>query len=157
MKLGLLVDADALAAVRAACLADADARQRRRERDRLRRVDSATRRQRLIRDRARRAELDAVYVANFAARIRALYPAAPEGVETRIAKHACLKHSRRVGRSAAAKAFDDRMIRLAVVASIRHERTEYDALLKEGVGRVKARKRVKRMIDAMLEAWSARP
>jgi hypothetical protein len=60
-----------------------------------------------------------------------------------IAEHACLKHSGRVGRSAAAKKLDDSAVRLAVVAHVRHAETNYDELLMEGWERFDARGMVK--------------
>ena len=53
-------------------------------------------------------------------------------IETVIAEHACLKHSGRIGRTAAAKNFDEPVIRLAVIAHIRHTKTPYDKLLANG-------------------------
>ena len=56
-------------------------------------------------------------------------PHCPAGRETIIAEHACLKHSGRVGRLAAAKDMADEVIDLAVIAHIRHVETPYDRLL----------------------------
>jgi len=44
-------------------------------------------------------------------------------------------------------------VTLAVIASIRHEDTEYDALLMSGVARADARDRVRAAVDEALEAW----
>src|SRR4030095_2609201 len=85
---GLLVEENALNQAEAECLADADARERRAHRE-----------------RERRAELDQSYVAQFAKRIRELYPSCPADRELQIAEHACRKYSGRVGRSAAARGF----------------------------------------------------
>jgi hypothetical protein len=41
----------------------------------------------------------------------------------------------------------------AVVASVRHEDTDYDALLMAGVPRDEARARVRAAVDAVLERW----
>ncbi len=57
---GLLVEEDALAQAEQECLADADVRARRKDRETV-----------------RRAELDQEYVAQFAARVRALFPHCP--------------------------------------------------------------------------------
>src|SRR5215813_5688929 len=62
---------------------------------------------RIARERAAsaREREDQRYIEQFASAIQASYPACP-GVEAlAIARHACEKHSGRVGRSAAAKAF----------------------------------------------------
>ena len=100
---GLLVEEKALEQAEQEYLADEDVRARRRERAAM-----------------RREELDREYVERFAARVRELYPHCPAGRETTIAEHACLKYSGRVGRSAAAKQFDEEAVRLAVIAHVRH-------------------------------------
>lgn len=133
---GLLVEAQALEQAEKECLADSDARQRRQERDAI-----------------RRAELDAGYVAQFAQRVRELYPGCPEGRENEIAERACLKYSGRVGRSAAAKDLEPEAIRLAVIAHIRHAETRYDQLLADGYDRQDARALVAGDINQVLERW----
>ena len=105
------------------------------------------------RERERRAELDEQYVTEFAKRIRALFPKCPEGRERIIAKHACLKYSGRVGRSAGAKSFEEDMIRLAVAAHLRHHETNYDSLLAKGWFRGEARAQVRDRVEAILEQW----
>ena len=67
-----------------------------------------------------------------------------------IAEHACRKYSGRVGRSAAAKQFDEQVIQLAVLAHIRHRYTRYDELLFEGWSRGEARAEVSNEIAEML-------
>jgi hypothetical protein len=119
------------------CLADEDVRELRRKRE-----------------AALREELDRRYVDQFAARIRALFPACPAGRETEIAEHACLKYSGRVGRSASAKAFDTETVRLAVIAHLRHRETRYDELLAEGYDRWEARAAVEETIAQVLQKWS---
>ncbi len=133
---GLLVEAQALELAETECLADSDARQRRQERAAI-----------------RRAELDEEYVAQFARKVRELYPGCPAGRENAIAEHACLKYSGRVGRSAAAKDLEPEAIRLAVIAHIRHAETNYDRLLGGGYDRQDARARVTGDIDRVLERW----
>ena len=133
---GLLVETQALEQAEKECLADSDASQRRQERDAI-----------------RRAELDAGYVAQFARRVRELYPGCPEGRENEIAEHACLKYSGRVGRSAAAKDLEPEAIRLAVIAHIRHAETRYDQLLADGYDRQDARALVAGDINQVLERW----
>ncbi len=44
---------------------------------------------------------------------------------------------------------------LAVIASIRHEDTDYDELLMAGVDRAEARERVRNDVERALEAWRA--
>jgi hypothetical protein len=51
-------------------------------------------------------------------------------------------------------------VRLAVVASVRHEDTAYEDLLMSGVPRMKARDLVREDVDKVLRAWlsaSAQP
>ena len=133
---GLLVEAQALAQAEGECLADSEVRARRRERE-----------------AERRERLDHEYVARFAEHLRQLYPGCPGGTDLLIAEHACLKHSGRVGRSAAAKKLDAEAIRLAVVAYIRHNETNYDELLMEGYERHLAREEVRDQIDEVLGRW----
>jgi hypothetical protein len=135
---GLLVEAQALEQAEKECLADSEARARRRERG-----------------AARRAELDSQYVERFATRVRELFPRCPSGREMTIAEHACLKYSGRVGRSAAAKSFDENTVRLAVIAHIRHAETPYDALLARGYDRWDARSRVEDGVVRVLTKWEA--
>lgn len=133
---GLLVEEAALAAAEAECLADAEARARRSERE----VE-------------RRELLDQDYVAAFAARVRELFPRCPPGAEQAIAEHACLRHSGRVGRSAAAKTLEEEAVRLAVIAHIRHAETPYDELLASGCERRAARGRVQGEVTEALQRW----
>ena len=100
-------------------------------------------------------ELDQQYVQQFAGHVRALYPRCPHGREVAIAEHACLKYSGRVGRSAAAKSFDEQTIRLAVVAHIRHRETRYDELLASGYERWEARGQVEGKVAQVLAAWES--
>jgi hypothetical protein len=135
---GILVEEAALERAEEQCLADADVRQRRRERD-----------------AARRADQDLDFQARLAIQIQRLFPGSPPGRADAIARHAATRGSGRVGRSAAARALDPEAIRLAVVASVRHEDTGYDKLLMAGVPRDLARDRVRATIDSVLDAWQA--
>lgn len=133
---GVLVEEAGLAAAESACLNDEEARARRRARVAERRMD-----------------LDREYVERFAERVRKLFPDCPAGMDQRIAEHACLRYSGRVGRTAAAKALDETAVRLAVIARIRHAETPYDELLASGCDRQAARRRVEPLILAILDAW----
>jgi len=64
--------------------------------------------------------------------------------------------SQRSNASAAGRALDEEAVTLAVIASIRHEDTEYNALLMSGVARADARDRVRAAVDEALEAWRHR-
>jgi len=135
---GLLVEERALELAEDECLADADLRARRRERE-----------------AERRAELDETFVDRFAARIREAFPRLVAGREQKIAEHACLKYSGRIGRSATGKKLDDRAVRLAVIAHIRHNETNYDELLGGGWERSDARSAVADRVDEVLSRWQA--
>ena len=50
----------------------------------------------------------------------------------------------------------DDAISAAVIASIRHEDTDYDGLLMSGVDRAAARERVRDSIDHVLDTWRER-
>lgn len=133
---GILVEEAALAKAEAECLGDEDARS-------------------LARERAgvRREKLDAAYVGAFADQIAKIYPGCPGPERIGIAKHACLKHSGRVGRCAAAKEFSEGAIHLAVRAHVRHCHTDYDTLLGEGYDRALARETIEPQIGAVLGQW----
>jgi len=133
---GLLVEGQALEQAEQECLADSEIRARRRERE----VE-------------RRAELDEQYVKRFAEKLRECFPGCPHGRENEIAEHACLKYSGRVGRSAAAKSFDEEAVHLAVIAHIRHRETNYDKLLAMGYERREARDQVNAKVGEMLTNW----
>jgi len=133
---GLLVEGAALDQAEAECLGDSEVRERRNERA-----------------RERRAEFDEQYVREFAKQIRTLFPNCPTAREQVIAEHACLKYSGRVGRSAAAKEFDDEMITLAVKAHLRHRETNYDQLLGQGWFRNQARAQVRDRVEEIAEKW----
>src|SRR2546423_1747991 len=137
---GLLVEERALELAEEQCLADAEIRERRRERD-----------------RDRRALQDLDFQAAFAREIARIFPGCPESRAAAIARHAGLRGSGRVGRSAAGRAFDETAITLAVVASIRHEDTDYDSLLMSGIEREAARDRVRDNIDRILDTWRHHP
>jgi hypothetical protein len=133
---GLLVEEAALKQAETECLSDEDVRAQRR-----------------IREAERKAELDLAYIKRFAEAIEQLYPKCPQETSKFIAEHACTKYSGRVGRSAAAKAFDENAVRLAVVAHVRHAKTRYDHLLMKGWERVEARQHVENIVRSVLAKW----
>jgi hypothetical protein len=134
---GILVEEAALERAEAECLADAEARARRRERE-----------------ERRRSEQDVDFQAKLARAIIELYPGCPQERAEAIARHAGARGSGRVGRSAAARAFDAEAITLAVVASVRHRDTDYDELLMSGMDRREARDRVRPEVDRVLAQWT---
>jgi hypothetical protein len=137
---GLLVEAAALERAEQECSTDE-------ERRRLAREKAA-----VYRDKA-----DAQYVADFTNRLLAQFPGCPPDEAERIASHACAKYSGRVGRSAAAKEFDQEAITLAVRAHVRHVHSRYDALLTRGWERHEAREEVAADVGAVLRRWTDTP
>jgi hypothetical protein len=134
---GLLVEDAALEQAEQQCLADSDARMRRRERDRERRTASDV-------------ELQAAMISE----IKRLFPRCPVSRAEAIARHTSLRGSGRVGRSAAGRSLDEEALTLAVVASVRHEDTDYDSLLMSGVSRAEARDLIRPAVDRLLASWS---
>ena len=137
---GVLVEEVALERAERECLADTEARA-------------------AARGRAaeRRLQLDAQYVDAFARWIGDLFPGCPSEERQAIAEHACQKHSGRVGRSAAARQFDETAIQLAVRAYVRHCHTSYDQLLARAMDRREARAAVAAAVDAVLTRWGPDP
>jgi hypothetical protein len=133
---GVLIEEAGLARAEERCLADAEARRRRR-----------------ARDARRRAAEDVRFAEAFAAEIRRLFPACPPDRAREIAGHASLRGSGRVGRSAAGRALSERAVVSAVVASVRHLQTPYDALLMRGVPRHEARRGIAAGVEAVLQEW----
>jgi predicted CXXCH cytochrome family protein len=131
---GLLVQKDAIEKAEEECLKIEDIRERRK-----------------LREAEKRELADEHYVRRFTERIQELYPKCPEGCAKIIAEHACQKYSGRVGRTAAAKSFDETVIKLA--AHIRHALTEYDELLSKGYERSEARESVVGKVFGILEKW----
>lgn len=70
-----------------------------------------------------------------------------------IARHAAVRGSGCIGRSATGRALEDRAVELAVTASVRHEDTCYDELLMAGADRTDARQSVGPQDDAVLDRW----
>ena len=133
---GLLVEMQALERAEQENLSDEEARAKRREREAV-----------------RREKLDAEYTQRFAVEIRRLFPGMPAELEHDITEHATLKYSGRVGRTADAKNLDERKLRLAVIAHIRHTLTQYDELLGSGYERDEARAQVRPGIEQILDSW----
>jgi len=133
---GILVAAAAVRRAEVECLADAEQRARQRERAAV-----------------KREAQEPAYIAMVTEAIRASYPGCPPTEATRIAEWTCVKHSGRVGRSAAAKELDPEALRLAVVAHIRHEHTNYDELLMRHDDRPLARQMIRPEIERILDEW----
>jgi hypothetical protein len=133
---GILVEEEALDRAEQECLADEDVRARRRERD-----------------SQRRAGEDLELLERMAEEIVRLFPGCPARRAQSIARHASVRGSGRVGRSAAGRALDAEAIELAVAAAVRHEDTRYDQLLMSGVEREIARAEVRKEVARVLEDW----
>ena len=114
-------------------------------------ADAVEREEKAVKRRARDAVKDAAFIAAFTAEILKAYPGCP-AAET-IARHACEKHSGRVGRTAAAKELDAETVTLAVRAHIRHLHTEYDRLRDEGGNKRDSRAAVRESIDEVAARW----
>jgi hypothetical protein len=133
---GILAEAEAIERAEQECLSDAQARAGRRERD-----------------KARRADEDVRFQTEFAAAIRNLFPGCPPSRADAMARHAAMRGSGRIGRSAAARTLHPDAVHLAVAASVRHVDTDYDELLMSGVDRETARRQVRQRVEDVLRAW----
>jgi hypothetical protein len=133
---GILAEPAAIEQAAQECLSDAEVRARRR-----------------TREQSRRADQDVRFGGEFAAAIREQFPGCPVDRAEAIAIHAAARRSGRVGRSAAGRALDRDAVRLAVVASVRHIDTDYDALLMSGVDRESARAQVHQRVEDVVNAW----
>jgi hypothetical protein len=133
---GLLVEEPALRKAEAECLADVVVRARRK-----------------VREAERRIGQDQVLARSMADGIRRLFPGCPPEEAEAIARHATVRKSGRVGRTAAAKAMEERPLVLAVVAAVRHGHTRYDELLMSGMERSEAREAVRGDVDLVLAGW----
>ena len=133
---GILVESRAIRRARTESAADAEVRAERRQ-------QAAIRRQRE----------DQSYLAAFAEAIARQYPRCPEAVTHEITAHACRKYSHRIGRSADGKRLHPAVIRIAVMAHIRHKYTEYDQLLALYNDRLSARSQVRGKVTEILNTW----
>ena len=133
---GILVTREAIEKAETECLEDAEQRGRQRERA-----------------AARREVEDAQFIAEFTQTIGKQFPGCPPAEAATIARHACEKHSGRVGRSAMAKDFDPQAIHLAVAAHVRHEHTKYDELLMTLGDRATARDAVRGQVEEIIMRW----
>lgn len=133
---GILAEAEAIAQAESQCLADSELRERRRQREAQRRLDQ-----------------DETFIAELAAAIVAQFPRCPADRALEIARHAGARRSGRIGRTSAGRALDPDAVRLAVVASIRHEDTKYEDLLMGGLPRAHAREQVHHEVDRVVRSW----
>jgi hypothetical protein len=115
--------------------------------------DEARREAQRQRRRAHDEVAERSYVADFTAKVLALFPAAPPEAAEVIAARACEKYTGRIGRSALAKALHEEAVTLAVWAHVRHAFTEYDRLLAEGLEPIDARAIVRPAIERVVARW----
>jgi hypothetical protein len=133
---GILVEEAALHRAEEECLKDEDKRAAQRERA-----------------EERRETEDVKFTAAMAGALRKIFPGAPAKEIDEIAKHASVRGSGRVGRTAAAKEFDEGALTAAVKAAIRHRHTKYDDLLMRGYERLDARHKVRDQVEDVLDRW----
>ena len=134
---GILVENSALDRAEQQCSLDAD------ERAKARAVGAL-----------RRKEQDCALIAQMTEAIAILFPRCPPKEAAAIAAHTAARGSGRIGRTAAGRNLEERALVAAVTAAVRHEHTEYDALLAAGVERDLARQRVANQVQAILADWS---
>jgi hypothetical protein len=134
---GILVETDAIARAEQECADDAEERAAARKRG----AEARAREDRKLAD-------------EMTARIQAMYPKCPPWEARRIAEHTAQRGSGRVGRSAAGRALEDKALELAVRAAVRHRKTDYDAMLANGVEREDARRRVADKVEDVIDEWS---
>jgi hypothetical protein len=134
---GLLVTESALNAAETECANDSDER--------------ATRRAQAA---VHRGNQDARFVESLTEAIRQQFGGCPTAEAKAIAEHTGLRGSGRVGRSAPGRELAPDAIRVAVIAYIRHQHTNYDELLMEGFERLDARTRVRARIEEVLANWA---
>jgi hypothetical protein len=106
--------------------------------------------------KARRAAVvqtrDAAAERDFKTELLRLYPKVPPEDIPQILGQTLEKRSRRVGRT---RTLDlESKVHLAVKAHIRHCRTPYEQLLRDGVERGEARRRVTALLDKVCSSWS---
>lgn len=133
---GVLVEEAALDKAEEECLADEEVRVLRREREAV-----------------RRQEEDQELVREMAGKIRAMFPGCPSREVLSIVRHTALRGSGRVGRSGAGRSLDEQALRLAVIASVRHNHTDYDKLLARGWNRSNARHEIQAGLSEVLSKW----
>jgi hypothetical protein len=133
---GILVERTALEKAERDCVEDADERAEAR-----------------VRGTERRREQDRELVVRMVKRIGMLFPGCSSREAAAIAEHTAVRGSGRVGRSEAGRNLRERALTLAVAAAVRHNHTEYDELLANGMDRAAARQQVAEKVEEILAAW----
>ncbi|MCR9293943.1 MAG: DUF2293 domain-containing protein [bacterium] len=135
---GILVTSEAIEKAEESLAADSDQRKRQREKAAI-----------------LRTKLDVKLVEDMTKIIRNAYPACPSDEAEQIARHTALRGSGRVGRSAAGRELSPDAINLAVRAWVRHQHTNYDELLMQGLDRLFARQQIADDLESKLREWEA--
>ena len=102
---------------------------------------------------ARRRGQDRELIARMTVQIGKLFPRCPPREAAAIAAHTATRNSGRVGRTLAGRNLDEGALTAAVAAAVRHQHTEYDAMLAAGMGRLFARQQIADRVQAILAAW----
>ena len=102
---------------------------------------------------ARRREQDRELIARMTVEIGKLFPRCPLREAAAIATHTATRNSGRVGRTLAGRNLDEGALTAAVTAAVRHQHTEYDALLAGGMDRLRAREEIADRMRAILADW----
>lgn len=110
-------------------------------------MEEATRSQRAVNVQRR----DDAVASEFRRTITEIFPRIPSAETSKIVERAVKKHSGRVGR--AGNLDIRKKVRLAVRAHIRHQHTDYDKLLRQGMARGKARTTVNSKITEKATSW----
>ena len=106
---------------------------------------------------ARRQEQDRELIARMTAEIGKLFPRCPPREAAAIAAHTATRNSGRVGRTSAGRNLDEGALTAAVTAAVRHQHTQYDAMLAAGMDRLLARQQIADRVQAILAAWKNKP
>ena len=133
---GILIERTALEKAERECVEDADERVAAR-----------------ARGAERRREQDRELVVQMVKQIGNLFPGCPAAEVIAIAEHTAVRGSGRVGRSEAGRNLGERALTLAVAAAVRHNHTEYDKLLAQGVERTAAREQIADKVEETLAKW----
>jgi hypothetical protein len=94
---------------------------------------------------------DAVMTKEFAVNLDTIFPNMPTEDKTKLIRHAMKKGKGRVGRTATRTL--EKKIQLATSAYIRHELTDYDRYLSEGMERDAAREKVFPKVKKVMTEW----
>ncbi|MHB2008257.1 MAG: DUF2293 domain-containing protein [Acidobacteriaceae bacterium] len=101
----------------------------------------------------RRRKEDSELVIRMSKQVGTLFPGCPAHELAVIAEHTAVRGSGRVGRTESGRNLEERALTVVVKAAVRHNHTEYDSLLAQGMDRATARQEVAGKIEKILAAW----